>query len=131
VSVAATSSVPRLTVAGLEVRYGEALAVADVSFALAAGETLAVLGANGAGKSSLGAAIVGATAPASGRLAIDGTDVTSWGAHRIARLGVAYVPEGRGIFPHLSVIDNLRALLRYAVPRTARGDTLERALTTF
>jgi branched-chain amino acid transport system ATP-binding protein len=61
----------------------------------------------------------------------DGRDVTGWSAHRVSRAGIAYVPEGRGIFPHLSVHDNLRAMLRYAVPAGERADALERAFTTF
>jgi branched-chain amino acid transport system ATP-binding protein len=122
---------PRVEVEGMEVRYGEALAVAGVDLTVAPGAAVAVLGANGAGKSSLGAAIVGAVPVSRGRLRIDGTDVTSWPAHRIARLGIAYVPEGRGTFPHLSVADNLRALLRFAVAPAARADALERALSTF
>ena len=124
-------TVPRLALHGVEVRYGEALAVADVSLELAPGETLAVLGANGAGKSSLAGAIAGAIAPSRGRIVFDGVDVTGWPAHRVARLGVAYVPEGRGIFPHLSVVDNLRARLRYAVAAPERTAALERALEPF
>jgi branched-chain amino acid transport system ATP-binding protein len=126
-----STTVPRLALDGVEIRYGEALAVADVSFTLAPGETLAVLGANGAGKSSLAATIAGAVAPSRGRVVFDGIDIGGWPAHRVARLGIAYVPEGRGIFPHLTVIDNLRALLRYAVAPGERAATLERALETF
>ncbi len=127
----AQPTVARLSVHGLEVRYGEALAVAGVDLEVAAGTAVAVLGANGAGKSSLAAAIVGAVPVARGRVHIDGTDVTAWAAHRVARLGIAFVPEGRGIFPHLSVADNLRALLRAAVEPAERADALGRALSTF
>jgi len=120
-----------LTVEDLEVRYGEAAAVFGVGFEVEAGGALAVLGPNGAGKSSLAAAIAGRVRPAAGRVVFDGHDITGRSAHAISRLGLAYIPEERAIFPHLSVIDNLRARLRYAVPRSDRGAALERALETF
>jgi len=118
-------------VTGLEVAYGDARAVFGVSFAVEPGSTVAVLGANGAGKSSLAAAVAGAVRPAAGRIRIAGHDATGWPPHRVARLGVAYVPEGRGIFPHLSVADNLRAMLRYAVPASERSAAVERAVEIF
>jgi branched-chain amino acid transport system ATP-binding protein len=120
-----------LEVEGLSVAYGEARAVFDVSFALEAGTTLAVLGANGAGKSSLAAAIAGVLRPAGGRVRLAGTDITGWSAHRVTRAGVAYLPEGRGIFPHLSVADNLRVMLRHAVAPAERAAAYQRALETF
>jgi branched-chain amino acid transport system ATP-binding protein len=92
---------------------------------------LAVLGANGAGKSSLAAAIAGVVPVRAGRVLVDGRDVTRWPAYRVARLGVAYVPEGRGIFPHLSVRDNLRAMLRHALPAAERAGALARAMEVF
>lgn len=122
---------PLLEVDRLDVSYGEARALFGVSFDLAPGRALAVLGANGAGKSSLAAAVAGAVTPSGGRITIDGCDVTRSSAHAVARLEVAYVPEGRGIFPHLSVLDNLRAMLRYAVPKRDRASTLARAVETF
>jgi branched-chain amino acid transport system ATP-binding protein len=126
-----SAAVPLLEVDGLCVTYGEARAVADVSFALPAGGVLAVLGANGAGKSSLAAAVAGHVVPAAGRVSLDGVDVAGWAPYRLSRGGVAYVPEGRGIFPHLSVGDNLRAMLRFAVPRGERAGALDRAVELF
>jgi branched-chain amino acid transport system ATP-binding protein len=122
---------PVLLVTNLEVRYGDAQAVFDVDLEVAAGKVVAVLGPNGAGKTSLAAAITGRVAPSAGQVRIAGQDVTGRSCSQISRLGVAYVPEERAIFPHLSVIDNLRVLVRYAVPRTERAATLERALETF
>ena len=122
---------PLVEVDGLEVSYGEARALFGVSFRLVAGRALAVLGANGAGKSSLAAAVAGVETPSGGRIRIDGNDTTRANAHTVARLSVAYVPEGRGIFPHLSVVDNLRAMLRFAVPKTERAAALARAVETF
>jgi branched-chain amino acid transport system ATP-binding protein len=122
---------PRLEVDTLSVAYGEARALFDVSVSLDAGRAVAVLGANGAGKSSLAAAIVGLVRPAGGHVRLDGADITRWPSHRVSRAGVAYVPEGRGIYPHLSVFDNLRAMLRYAVPKEDRARALDRAVELF
>lgn len=120
-----------LEVEALSVAYGEARAVFEASFRLEAGQALCILGANGAGKSSLAAAIAGVIRPAGGRVRLAGTDITGWPAHRVTRAGVTYLPEGRGIFPHLSVTDNLRAMLRHAVPPAERADALERAMRAF
>jgi branched-chain amino acid transport system ATP-binding protein len=122
---------PLLEVTDLEVSYGEARAVLGVSLTVPAGGALAVLGPNGAGKSSLAAAVAGRVRPARGRVRFDGRDITGWASHRVARAGIAYAPEERAIFPHLSVLDNLRVRLRYAVPRRERAEALERALETF
>ena len=115
----------------LEVAYGEARALFGVSFTVERGRALAVLGANGAGKSSLAGAVAGAVRARRGRILLAGVDVTRWAPHRVVRAGVAFVPEGRGIFPHLTVIENLRAMLRTAVPPSERGAALDRALETF
>jgi len=120
-----------LEIQSLSVSYGEARALHEVGFSVEPGRALAVLGANGSGKSSLAAAIAGVVRARSGRIVLDGRDITTWSPHRISRAGIAYVPEGRGIFPHLSVIDNLRAMLRYAVPRHERAATLRRAVELF
>jgi branched-chain amino acid transport system ATP-binding protein len=122
---------PLLAVDALSVSYAEAKAVSGVSFAIDPGRAVAVLGANGSGKSSLAAALVGVVRPSGGRVSFDGVDITRWPAHRVSRAGIAYVPEGRGIYPHLTVADNLRAMLRYAVPRADRERALERAVELF
>jgi branched-chain amino acid transport system ATP-binding protein len=122
---------PLLEVDSVSVSYGEARALFDVSLRLDAGRAIAVLGANGAGKTSLAAAIVGAVRTAGGAVRFEGADITRWPAHRISRVGIAYVPEGRGIYPHLTVIDNLRAMLRYAVPKAQRDDALAHAIELF
>jgi branched-chain amino acid transport system ATP-binding protein len=122
---------PLLEVDALSVAYGGARALFDVSLRLDAGRAIAVLGANGAGKSSLAAAIVGVVRPTGGHVRFDGVDITRRAPHRISRAGVAYVPEGRGIYPHLTVIDNLRAMLRYAVPKGERDDAVAHAVELF
>jgi branched-chain amino acid transport system ATP-binding protein len=97
-----------LQVSELDVRHGLLQAVRQVSFQLAEGETLALVGANGAGKSTLLRAIAGAHRPAAGRIVFDGHDITSMAAHRRVKAGIALVPEGRRLFPNLTVEENLR-----------------------
>ncbi|HKF90500.1 MAG TPA: ABC transporter ATP-binding protein [Acidimicrobiia bacterium] len=122
---------PLLSVERVSVAYGEARAVFDVTFEIPDGGALALLGANGAGKSSVAGAIAGVVRPASGRIVFDGRDITGWPSHRVSRLGVAFVPEQRSIFPHLSVLDNVRVQIRYVVPRAERATAVERALELF
>ena len=122
---------PLLSVEGVSITYGEARAVFDVTLEVPDGGALTVLGPNGAGKSSLAGAMAGEVRAASGRIVFDGRDITGWPSYRVSRLGVAYVPEQRGIFPHLSVLDNVRAQLRHVVPRRERSTAVERALEVF
>ena len=120
-----------LKVDGLEVRYGAAQAVFGVDLEVGAGRTVAVLGANGAGKTSLARAISGLVPAAAGTVHLAGTDVTAWRADRRRRAGLVYIPEGRGIFPGLSVADNLRMAVRPAGRRPERVAAVDRALTVF
>ena len=120
-----------LRVTDLEVAYGEARALFGVSFDVQAGSVTTVLGANGAGKSSLASAIAGVVKPRAGRVEFAGEDITGRSAHAICRLGLAYVPENRNLFPHLSVKDNLWAQLRFSLPRAQRRDAFDRALEMF
>jgi branched-chain amino acid transport system ATP-binding protein len=96
-----------LRVEGIDARHGLLQAVREVSFDVEEGETLALVGANGAGKTTLLRTIAGAHRPAAGRIVFDGADVTRVRAHRRVRLGVALVPEGRRLFPRLTVEENL------------------------
>ena len=97
-----------LKVAELDCRYGLLQAVRGVSFEVAQGEIVALIGANGAGKTTLLRAIAGAHRPHAGKVTFDGEDVTRLPAHsRVAR-GMALVPEGRRLFPTLTVEENLR-----------------------
>jgi len=98
-----------LNVEGLDCRYGLLQAVRGISLEVSQGETIALIGANGAGKSTLLRAIAGAHKPHSGRVSFDGADITSMPAHRRVSLGIALVPEGRRLFPSLTVEENLRA----------------------
>jgi branched-chain amino acid transport system ATP-binding protein len=97
-----------LEVEKLDVRHGLLQAVREVSFEVGEGETLALVGANGAGKTTLLRAIAGAHRPSGGRVLLDGRDITTVAAHRRVKLGIALVPEGRRLFPNLTLEENLR-----------------------
>jgi branched-chain amino acid transport system ATP-binding protein len=96
-----------LEVRNLTVRHGYLQALTDVSLSVAGGQTLAIIGANGAGKSTLLRSIVGLHRPSAGSILMDGHDVTALPSHARVRAGVALVPEGRRLFPSLSVEENL------------------------
>jgi branched-chain amino acid transport system ATP-binding protein len=121
---------PMLEIEDLDVRYGTSQALFGVSLTVEPGTVLAVLGTNGAGKSTLARAVSGLVAPSAGRVRFEGRDVTGLSAHRIRKLGLTYIPEGRGIFPGLSVIDNLKM----AVAQERRPDrpaAIDRAIDRF
>jgi len=105
-----------LAVSGLEACHGLLPAVRGVSLALGAGERLALVGANGAGKTTLLRAIAGAHPTAAGTVQFDGADVTRLPAHRRVALGIALVPEGRRLFPDMTVVENLLVAGRHARP---------------
>ena len=96
-----------LEIGSIEVRHGLLRAVREVSLELDAGETLALVGANGAGKTSLLRAIAGASPAAGGTVHLDGVDLARSSAHERARAGIALVPEGRRLFADLTVRENL------------------------
>jgi branched-chain amino acid transport system ATP-binding protein len=98
---------PLLAVERIDARHGLLQAVHEVSLEVAEGETVALVGANGAGKTTLLRTIAGAHRPAGGRVVFDGRDVTSVPAYRRTRLGIALAPEGRKLFPELTVEENL------------------------
>ncbi|HEY1479164.1 MAG TPA: ABC transporter ATP-binding protein [Gaiellales bacterium] len=98
---------PLLRVESLDVRHGLLTAVREVSFEVADGETLALVGANGAGKTTLLRSLAGAHRPAAGRMFFEGDDITSLPAYERVARGIALVPEGRRLFPSLTVEENL------------------------
>ena len=118
-----------LAVEALEVRYGRTRAVQGVSITLDAGEIVTVLGANGAGKSSLLRAIQGTVAPLAGRVRYRGQEITRWSAPRRVASGLVLVPEGRQIFVSLTVQENL--LLGAYTRRDDVGPELERIYQRF
>lgn len=96
-----------LAAENLDVRHGLLQAVRNVSLEVNEGETLALVGANGAGKTTLLRALAGAHPPAAGRVVLDGVDITTLPAHERVRRGLVLVPEGRRLFPDLTVAENL------------------------
>jgi branched-chain amino acid transport system ATP-binding protein len=97
-----------LSVEDVHLNYGPSPIVQGVSLVVAEGEVVALLGRNGVGKTTLARGIIGLTPIARGHVEIDGVDVTGLPAHHVAQRGVRIVPQGRGVFPRLSVEENLR-----------------------
>jgi branched-chain amino acid transport system ATP-binding protein len=97
-----------LEVSDLEVRYGNVAAVKGVSLRVGEGEVVAVLGPNGAGKTSTLRAISCLVPSAGGRILLGGRDISRWKAHRVVTLGLAHAPEGRRLFPQMTVLENLK-----------------------
>jgi branched-chain amino acid transport system ATP-binding protein len=118
-----------LAVEKLETFYGKSHVLRDVSFGVPAGGITVLLGRNGAGKTTTLRSIMGLTPPAAGAVRFNGQDITGQPPHRVFRLGVGYVPEGRQIFPHLDVGENLRLAERPASDGQRR--TLERIFEYF
>jgi branched-chain amino acid transport system ATP-binding protein len=119
-------TVPALEVRGLTVLYGEAPTLANVGLSVGAGEVVAVLGRNGAGKSTLLKAVMGLVPADAGAVALAGRDVSRLAVEARARAGLGYVPEGRRVFPAMTVADNLLAGARG--PAAACRARLDRVL---
>jgi branched-chain amino acid transport system ATP-binding protein len=116
---------PLLDVDGVHTYYGASHVLHGVTFSVREGEVVALMGRNGMGKTTTIRSVLGLTPPRDGRVHLRGADVTGWPAHRIASRGVALVPEGRGVFPTLTVHENL------VVAARPGPWTLERALSLF
>ena len=110
--VAPTETPDRLAVENLSVAYGGSMVVRNASLRVASGEAVALLGRNGAGKTSTLMAIAGALRPRRGSVRVDGIEVQGLPSHRVARRGITLVPQGRRIFPTLSVRENLTLAMR-------------------
>jgi branched-chain amino acid transport system ATP-binding protein len=121
---------PVLAAHGVHAHYGQSHVLHGISLRIGRGEAVGLLGRNGMGKTTLIRTLLGLQRATAGRIVVAGRDVTRARPDRIARLGVGYVPEGRGIFPNLTVRENLVMAAR-AGPRGQRDWTLERVLTTF
>ena len=116
----------------LELAYGEVPAVRDVSFEVAEGEIVTLIGANGAGKSTTMRGVAGAMLPRRGSIRFGGRDVTRLPAHVRAAAGIALVPEGRRVFPALTVRENLEmGGFKYRGDRKKVSTLIERAMDTF
>jgi branched-chain amino acid transport system ATP-binding protein len=110
--------------------YGASHILRGIDFSVGTGETIGLMGRNGMGKSTLLKTLIGLVKPRSGMVRIMGKDVTVRPPYEIAQLGLAYVPEGRGIFGNLSVAENLKMAARPG-PRGQRDWTYDRVLDTF
>ena len=115
---------------GLNTHYGASHILHGIDFRVGQGETIGLMGRNGMGKSTLLKSIMGLVKPSAGQVLIKGADRTGAAPYDVARLGIAYVPEGRGIFGNLSVRENLVMSARAGV-RGQRDWTYERVLETF
>ncbi|HTF14986.1 MAG TPA: ABC transporter ATP-binding protein [Burkholderiales bacterium] len=119
---------------GIHAHYGVSHVLHGVDFAIGRGETVGLMGRNGMGKTTLLKSMLGLVRPPVGKvqgaISVKGSDMTHAAPHQIARAGIAYVPEGRGIFPNLSVRENLVMAARPGA-HGARDWTLERVLETF
>lgn len=118
-----------LAVEGLHAHYGRAHILADLGFRLAPGEVLALVGRNGAGKSTTLKCLIGLVRPSRGRVLLDGRDVAGWPPHRIAAAGIGYVPEDRRVFADLTVLENLEVGKR--APHAGEPWTPARLFTLF
>jgi len=117
-----------LRVEGLNCFYGNVQVLRDFTLELNAGEVLCLLGRNGAGKTTLLKAIMGLVRPRSGRVVLDGTELSALPAHEVPRHGIGYCPQGRRLFSELTVEENLQIGL---MTRDRGASTLERVLALF
>ena len=119
-----------LEVSDLRAGYGAVPVLHGVSLALKDGEALGIVGHNGMGKTTLLKTLMGLLPVTSGRISVDGVDITREPAYARSRLGIAYVPQGRGILPALTTLDNLRLAWNYA-PEETEQEALDRVLALF
>jgi urea transport system ATP-binding protein len=116
-----------LTVEGLSAAYGESQVLWDVGLTVPARSVVCLMGRNGVGKTTLLKTIMGLLPARGGRIDLDGVEVTRWSTDRRVRAGIGYVPQGRDIFPHLTVEENLRM----ALLGCGRADRIDDALELF
>lgn len=127
------TSAPALSLEHVSVAYGHVRAVTDVTFSVAAGQTVALVGPNGAGKSTLLRAVCNQTTKVGGRVLVYGRDLSSLATHRITRLGVSLVPEGRQVIAPLTVHENLQlaAGAAHRLGSRERADAVSRVYELF
>ncbi|MGO8873094.1 MAG: ABC transporter ATP-binding protein [Acidimicrobiales bacterium] len=122
---------PALEVVGVSASYGPYRALFGVTFDVPGGGITALIGSNGAGKSTVARVVTGLLASSQGTIRLNGTDVTGWPAYKIARAGSAHVPEGRGVFANLTVEENLKLAFRQRGGRRGVADSLVQAYAAF
>jgi len=120
-----------LELSGIDAGYGAFQALFGISMRVDAGEAVAVIGSNGAGKTTLMRVISGLLAPRAGRMTMEGTDLIATPAHKIIETGIAHVPEGRRLFPRLTVEDNLRMGAFIPAARVMYSERLDYVYTLF
>ncbi|MGD0640751.1 MAG: ABC transporter ATP-binding protein [Roseiarcus sp.] len=130
VAAAAPAPKPLLTVRGVETFYGKIQALKGVDLEVNEGEIVTLIGANGAGKSTMMMTVFGSPRARRGSIVFDGHDITNMATHRIARMSIAQSPEGRRIFPRMTVFENLQ--MGASIDNFAHfNEDLERAFTLF
>ena len=125
------TAAPMLSVQDLVVCYGDAQALSGVSLDIHQGEIVAIIGANGAGKTSLIRSIGGVLAPRSGSIRFEGREIAGLPSHVVCDLGVGQVAEGRQVFPNMSVLENLEVGAMLPRARAAAAQTLDAVFTLF
>jgi branched-chain amino acid transport system ATP-binding protein len=127
-----SATAPLVAVEGVHAFYGKSHILHGVSLEVGRGEVVGLMGRNGVGKSTTLKSIMGLVAPKEGRVRLEGQDVTGLPPHKLARLGIAYVPEDRRIFKQLTVLENLRTGLdRAGVGDARKAALLDKAYTYF
>jgi urea transport system ATP-binding protein len=120
-----------LTVSGLQVFYGQSLILNDVDIEVPNGQVVCLMGRNGVGKTTLLKAIMGTLKARSGKITYDGVDITHMPTHKRAVAGFGYVPQGRGIFPHLTVYENLLMGFEAADGKIKKSEAIEEVYSIF
>lgn len=122
---------PVLSVENIDVGYGQVQILWDVSISVGKGQTVSLLGNNGAGKTTAVQTISGLLKPTNGKVVFEGVDISDMPAHKRVEAGLVQVPEGRKIFPTLNVIENLEMGSFLKKPKSKREESLERILDLF
>jgi branched-chain amino acid transport system ATP-binding protein len=120
-----------LEVQNLQVYYGDVQALWDVSFAVRPGEIVTLVGSNGAGKTTTLKTISGLLRPAAGRVCLEGQDLAALPPHEILARGIAQIPEGRRLWPHMTVLENLELGAYTAEARRRKDESLDWVLALF
>jgi branched-chain amino acid transport system ATP-binding protein len=129
--VGANGGAPLMELRGVEAGYGPFRALFGVSLAIAPGKVVALLGSNGAGKTTIARVCSGLIQPTEGQLFFDGRDITGLRTYKIARLGIAHSPEGRSVFASLSVEENLLLAFRVELGKKQAPEAVARAYELF
>lgn len=120
-----------LTIEKLSVNYGESSILNDIDMQIPSGQVICLMGRNGVGKTTLMKSIMGLLKPRRGALHFDGEEMTHWATSQRARAGFGYVPQGRGIFPYLTVYENLLMGFESTADRTVDADALREVYEIF